>query len=127
MLPILQKKWRKCGQYLWKCLGISSEKVLPNQFLGTIPKIFSRVSQEFLETGSQNCDLKKIFHLGDQFWGISREFPRDQLQEMIPEKFLRNSSKKVTTVGEFLTFVTWVKYIYGNVPVLVLATLQIPL
>ena len=84
-----------------------------------IPKNFSGISR--------NCDLTKIFHLGDQFWGISREFPRDQLQEMILEKFLRNSSKKVTTVGEFLTFVTWVKYLYGNVPVLVLATLQIPL
>ena len=31
-------------------------------------------------------------YLGDQFWGISREFPRNQLQEMfreIPRKFFK--------------------------------------
>ena len=70
---------------------------------------FQRNSQEFLEinfhnkflkTESQNCDPKKMSNLGDQFWGISRVFLRNQLQEMILEKFLRNSSKKVTTVGE---------------------------
>ena len=57
-------------------------------------------SREFLETESKNCDPTKIFHLRDQFWGISREFPRNQLQEMILEKFLGNSLKKATTVGE---------------------------
>ena len=49
---------------------------------------------------SQNCDPTKIYHLRDQFWGIFREFPRNQLQKRILEKFLGNSSKKVTTVGE---------------------------
>ena len=71
---------------------------------------FQSISQEFLENESQNCDPTKISNLGDQFWGISREFPRNQLQEMILEKFLGNSSKKVTTellnLGKFLTFVT---------------------
>ena len=57
-------------------------------------------SEELLETESQNCDPTKISHLGNQFWGISQEFPRNQLQEMILEKFLGNSLKKVTTVGE---------------------------
>ena len=67
------------------------------EFLG---EKFRRISQEFLETESQTCDPPKIFHLGDQFWGISREFPRNQLQEMVLEKFSGNSSKKVTSVGE---------------------------
>ena len=56
---------------------------------------FQRIPQEILETESQNCDSTKISHLGDQLWGISREFPRNQLQEMIlekfPEKFLKES------------------------------------
>ena len=45
------KHWRKCRQNLWKFLGISSEKFfrkIPGNFLGTIPKIFSRVPQDFL-------------------------------------------------------------------------------
>ena len=61
---------------------------------------FWRISQDILEIESQNCDPTKISHLGDQFWGISREFPRNQLQEMILEKFLGNFSKEVTTAGE---------------------------
>jgi len=80
-------------------LGISgevfqrnSEKFCGEKFLG--------ISPDFLETESQNCDPTKISHLRDQFWGCSREFPRNQLQERILKKFLRNSSKKVNTVGE---------------------------
>ena len=56
-------------------------------------------SEEFLRN-SWNCDPPKISHFWDQFWGIFREFPKNQLQERILEKFLGNSSKKVTTVGE---------------------------
>ena len=69
-------------------------------FSGISREYFRRISQEFLETESQNCDPTKISNLGDQFYGISREFPKNQLQEMILKKFLGNSSKKVTTVGE---------------------------
>ena len=63
---------------------------------GKIPGNFFGISQ----TESQNCDPTKIYHLRDQFWGIFREFPRNQLQKKILEKFLGNSSKKVTTVVE---------------------------
>ena len=69
-------------------------------FWRIIPEKFRRISQEILETESQNCDPTKISHLGDQFRGISREFPRNQLQDMILEKFLGNSWKEVTTAGE---------------------------
>ena len=51
-------------------------------------------------TESQNCDPTQIPHFGDQFWGISQEYPRKQLLERILEKFLRNPFKKITTVGE---------------------------
>ena len=61
---------------------------------------FLGISSKFLETESQTCDPTKICHLRDQFWEIFREFPRNQLQERILEKFLRNSSKKVTMVGD---------------------------
>ena len=81
--------------------------ILPLQLFRSIIIWFSGISQEFLKTGSQNCDPTKFYHLGDQFWGISLELPRNQLQEMILEKFLRNSLMKVTKVGEFLTFVSW--------------------
>ena len=46
-------------------------------FWRIIPEKFRRISQEILETESQNCDPTKISHLGDQFWGISQDFPRN--------------------------------------------------
>jgi len=65
--------------------------------------------RNFSKNESQNCDSPKVSHLGDQLWGISREFPRNQLQEMIVEKFLGNSSKKsphLENLGKFPTFDT---------------------
>ena len=62
-------------------------------FWRIIPEKFRRISQEILETESQNCDPTKISHLGDQFCGISGEFPRNQSQEMILEKFLGKSGE----------------------------------
>ena len=55
---------------------------------------FRRISQEILETESQNCDSTKISHLWDQFWGITREFPRIESvtgndSREIPWKFLK--------------------------------------
>jgi len=59
-------------------------------------------SIEFLRNFSK-LSLKTVIpqkFLGDQFRGFSWECHKNQLQEMILEKFLRNSSKKFTTVGE---------------------------
>ena len=69
-------------------------------FTGKSGENVDSYSEEFLEAESQNCDPPKISYLWDQFWGISREFLRSQLQNMILEKFLGNSTKKVTTFGE---------------------------
>ena len=43
-------------------------EITSQEFLG---ENLRRISQEFLETETQNCDPQKICHLGDQFWGIS--------------------------------------------------------
>jgi len=44
---------------------------------------------------SQNCDSSKISHLGDQFWGISREFYEKSVtgndSRETPRKFFKTS------------------------------------
>ena len=78
-------------------LGISGFRRNSEEFCG---EKFLGISSEFSNMSLKTVIPTKIYHLGDQFWGIFREFPRNQLQERILEKFLGNSSKKVTTVGE---------------------------
>jgi len=88
----------RCFYFKKKLSGISGFRRNSEEFCGVK---FLGISSEFLKTESQNCDPTKIYHLRDHFWGIIRELPRNQLQERILEKFLRNSSKKkVTTVAE---------------------------
>ena len=61
---------------------------IPKKFSGISREKFWRNSQEFLETKSQNYDPQKISQLGNQFRGISREFPRNHSQELVLEKAL---------------------------------------
>ena len=58
---------------------------------------FQRISQEFLETESQNCDPTKISHLS---WGpIPGNFSRIS-EESVTGNDSREVPRKVTTVGE---------------------------
>ena len=75
------------------------------EFLRNFQRIFLRNfvgknSAEFLRNFSK-LSLKTAIPQKSLIFGTnSGEFPRNQLQEMILEKFLGNSIKKVTTVRE---------------------------
>ena len=61
---------------------------------------FRRISPEFLETSLKTMIPQKLSSWGPIPGNFSRIPEELQLQEMILEKFLGNSSKKVTMVGE---------------------------
>ena len=71
---------------------------------------FRRISQEFLETESQNCDPPKNLSswgpILDNFSRISKESVTGNDSREIPRKFLKSSC--LENLGKFLTFVTWV-------------------
>jgi len=76
---------RKCRQSLWEIIENFQWKALQNQFLGTIPKIFSRVPQEYLKIFSAYSWINPLTRTQVQFCGKSAEISRNLSQE-IPAK-----------------------------------------
>jgi len=50
----------------------------------------------------QGISCYQFWRIWDQFRRISQDFPRNQSQKLVLEKFLGNSSKKVTKTGDLM-------------------------
>ena len=101
MLTPSRKNWIQVFPFhrkiRWKC-RLKFQGISLYKFRG----ISHNPIQEISSNQFQGISCYQLWRIGDQFRRISQEFPGNQSQKPVIEKFPGNSSKQVTKTGELL-------------------------